>query len=374
MEIKETRMKVFFAIWFNLWIVLSLLVLPFPFKFLPKIGERLSELLLPLNKWFAKLYGIDIENSYLISDSFAFFSSGILLFLFSLLLSEFLIYKWSNYTEKSHRLLHLINTLVLCYFLLHYGLEKLLRIQFYMPAANTLHTEMGQMTKDLLFWSSMGTSKFYNLSTGALEFGVGILLLFNRTRFTGYLLAIGVFAHILMINIGFDITVKYLSSLLLLSSMIGFSHYKSKWALLVGTVCKEKPEFTYSIRLVGLLLIPITLELATQFSTIPQREIGKSYLVLEHKTNTEYNFGEIKRIHMHPDNFLVLETKASTFKRYKIDVSAQKIYFDNQRLSYKLTNQAFIVDGSTLFTLKEIDLSSMPLLQDETHLFIESYN
>ncbi len=54
-------------------------------------------------------------------------------------------------------------------------------------------------------WSFFGRSYPYNLFLGIVEFAAGALLLFNRTRLIGLLLALGLFTNILIIDIEFQV-------------------------------------------------------------------------------------------------------------------------------------------------------------------------
>ena len=110
---------------------------------------------------------------------------------------------------------HVLVSNMLAFFLLRYGFDKLFKHQFYLPEPNTLYTPVGLLSKDILFWTSMGTSHSYNVFMGLIEIIPAFLLFFKRTRMLGGLISFAVLLNVLMINIGFDITVKILSSFLL---------------------------------------------------------------------------------------------------------------------------------------------------------------
>jgi hypothetical protein len=56
----------------------------------------------------------------------------------------------------------------------------------------------------------------YSVVTGSIEVAAGLLILFKRTRVAGFLLALAVLINILLINIGFDISVKLFTLFLLM--------------------------------------------------------------------------------------------------------------------------------------------------------------
>jgi hypothetical protein len=99
---------------------------------------------------------------------------------------------------------------------LKYGFDKVFKRQFYLPEPNILYSNFGSLTKDTLFWSTMGTSHIYSVVTGITEVIAGLLILFKRTRVAGFFLTLAVTINILLINIGFDISVKLFTLFLLM--------------------------------------------------------------------------------------------------------------------------------------------------------------
>jgi hypothetical protein len=107
----------------------------------------------------------------------------------------------------------------LAFILLKYGFDKIFKAQFYLPEPNILYSQFGNLSPDILYWSTMGTSRFYSVSLGIIEVFVAFLILSNRTRAFGLLLSIAVFVNIILVNFGFDISVKTFSMFLLLASI-----------------------------------------------------------------------------------------------------------------------------------------------------------
>lgn len=123
--------------------------------------------------------------------------------------------------------------------LMRYGANKLFKHQFYLPEPNTLFTRVGNLDRDILYWTSMGTSYEYNVFMGIVEILPAVLLLIPRFRFIGLLVSVGVFTNVLAVNIGFDITVKFFSGFLLFLSVFGLLPYKDKIMFLFGFQAKE---------------------------------------------------------------------------------------------------------------------------------------
>jgi len=115
-------------------------------------------------------------------------------------------------------------SVIICYYLslqlFRYGFDKLFKHQFYFPEPNILYTPLGYLSKDILYWSTMGSSYWYTVFSGLLEIIPAVLLLFKRTRQSGAIIALLVMTNVVMINFGFDISVKVHSSFLLLLCII----------------------------------------------------------------------------------------------------------------------------------------------------------
>lgn len=103
--------------------------------------------------------------------------------------------------------------------MLSYGLAKLFKTQFYVPEPNTLYTKLGDLPRDLLFWSTMGTSHAYSVVTGFIEVAVALLLMWRRTSLVGALLGLAVMGNVLLLDLCFDISVKVFAGLLCLLSL-----------------------------------------------------------------------------------------------------------------------------------------------------------
>ena len=99
--------------------------------------------------------------------------------------------------------------------LLKYGFDKIFKQQFYLPEPNILYATFGSLTKDILFWSTIGLSHTYSVVTGAIEVLTALLIIIKPTRILGFCVAAGVLINILLINFSFDISVKTFVSFLL---------------------------------------------------------------------------------------------------------------------------------------------------------------
>lgn len=197
-----------------LFLLLGVLFIPFPFHFI-SFQQSFTEFVFGklIDVTASTFFGLKLSSTAVHSDSASMYVLVLLLFFLSLLLS--LAFSLIKNREKYLALLlptiYLICTYYLVLLLIKYGLDKVFKTQFYLPEPNTLYTPLGQVDKDLLYWTSMGTSRLYNMFTGMVELMAALLLLFNRTRMAGSFLAAAALLQIVMINFGFDISVKIYS-------------------------------------------------------------------------------------------------------------------------------------------------------------------
>jgi len=206
------------------FILLFLLSFPTP----PHVVPDLAVMMAPFSEALVQFSADQIFNlqcSYapeLISDSTGLYIHAFNLLVIALVVSivwTFLERKNINYQKLSYWFLVVVSY-YLAFQLLTYGFNKIFKWQFYLPDPNTLYTRVGETPRDLLFWSVMGTSYSYNIFAGSMEVLAALLLIYRRTRLLGALISLGVMVNIVMINFGFNISVKFYSSFLMLLSVV----------------------------------------------------------------------------------------------------------------------------------------------------------
>ncbi|HET9838871.1 MAG TPA: hypothetical protein VFR84_11595 [Candidatus Angelobacter sp.] len=106
--------------------------------------------------------------------------------------------------------------LVLGTAMLGYGAIKVIKVQFPDMFLWRLLSTYGDSSPGGLLWSFMGYSKIYNLFTGVVEMAGGTLLFIPRLATLGALVSIGAMTNVLMLNLGYDVSVKLYSLNLLL--------------------------------------------------------------------------------------------------------------------------------------------------------------
>ncbi|NVK65551.1 MAG: hypothetical protein HWE22_13245 [Flavobacteriales bacterium] len=388
-------MKSTLNIFLGIWIVLFALFLPFTYSFFPNLGIDLTSSLSEITEWIASsVFGADIHSSPITSDSAAQFAQAFLL-LFLAFPIAVLLRKQKRFSEiQVKQFLHTSAAYILAFFLLKYGVDKLFQFQFYAPEPNTLFTPLGMLSKDILFWSSMGTSSSYNTFMGLSEVIPGILLLHHRTRLLGGLIALGVLINVLAINFGFDITVKLLSSyLVIVAVFVLLPHLKNLTTFFLsesGSFTKPSLRLKLSSKLrlivktvVILLIFAEVLLSYFQIGSFNGREMEKiahhgSYEVNEHNVSI-LGTSNVKRIHIHSKGYLILEDISGNFSDFPIWInSTGTIIAPNENMQVSVHHD----NSTTLFGIKhdgeeqsvkctEIDLDELPARNDSFHWTVD---
>jgi hypothetical protein len=202
--------------------LLSVFFIPFPFHMFPSL--HLGDLVFGrLIVFIAEhLPGLVMTDSKISSDSTSMYLLLAILLTIALILS-ILLSKWLVWQQNRSKVQPLLRRLFAYYLslqLLKYGFDKIFKGQFYLPEPNILYTPLGQVDKDLLFWSTLGTSYLYSFITGLVEVLAAVFIMFRKTRILGLLIAVPLLLHILLLNFSFDISVKLFTAFLLLLSLL----------------------------------------------------------------------------------------------------------------------------------------------------------
>lgn len=107
---------------------------------------------------------------------------------------------------------------------LGYGLIKVFPLQMTFPSESALATPLGDLLPMRFSWYFIGYSNLYQIFSGVMETITGLLLLWRPTVTLGSLMATGVFANIVMLNLSYDIPVKLYSIHLLILSIFLLLH------------------------------------------------------------------------------------------------------------------------------------------------------
>lgn len=379
----------------GVWIVLFALFLPFSYGLFPHLGIELTAAFSNTSEWIAEnVFGVNIAVSPSTSDSAAQFVQALLLFLFSIPVGILLEKQKRFSKEQIKQFLHTSAAYILALFLLKYGVDKLFQFQFYAPEPNTLFTPLGMLSKDILFWSSMGTSASYNTFMGLSEVIPAILLLHNRTRLLGGLIALGVLINVFAINFGFDITVKLLSSYLVIVALFIILPYLRILTVffLSESGSFEKPTLRLHLNpklrfvlksLIVILIFAEVLFTYIQAGSFNGREMEKiayhgSYELTEDDVSL-FGHDALHRIHIHSKGYFILEDQHGDFFDFPMWIGSDEsiiIRQENAQILVLETNSSvtfiFHENGEKKTVLaREIHLDSLPARDDSFHWTVD---
>ncbi|PWL30535.1 MAG: hypothetical protein DCO96_06050 [Fluviicola sp. XM-24bin1] len=354
----------------------------------PEIGTYITHLFLPITESLSATDPDTLSSTHSFSDSVHLYLQTALLGIVALLVVWIL-----TRINKAHKLLPWLRagiTFTIAFFLLKYGLEKWTRLQFPTPPPNILHAETGSLDKDILFWSLMGTSKVYAGFMGFIEILAGALLFFRRTRFIGGYLALGVFANVFALNIGFDITVKLLSLGLLAGSVFIIApSFRPVFQLLASKeitpidpeIIEIKPVLYRALKgfAVTLIILECGMPIITRTTVEnnPNTINHQTFAVVETAKCPEgIPQREYKHLHFHPHGFLITETFDGQFESYPIRLpqgaNQFKLAKTNLQVVKKGEDWLFINGNQFLWRCRRVPNEKLPLLQDDFHWTVES--
>ncbi|HSD13385.1 MAG TPA: hypothetical protein VLB74_01915 [Flavobacterium sp.] len=108
----------------------------------------------------------------------------------------------------------------LAFYMLVYGLSKILPMQFPPLTLHRLSESYGESSPMGLAWTFMQYSPYYTAFTGFAEVLGGLLLLNRKTITLGTIILTGVLANVVMMNFCYDIPVKLFSAHMLIACLI----------------------------------------------------------------------------------------------------------------------------------------------------------
>lgn len=361
-------------------------ILFFPLSFLNDFQLKITDFI------FGDLTGFILEiffnkkNSRIdySSDSCSMLVLIIILLLTSLIFSFLIKKKW---TKHFLLITEYVCVIYISIILIKYGIDKIFTAQFPTPEPNILFTRFGNLDKDILFWSTIGTSKIYNIIIGSIELFSGALLLFKRSHFLGSLLAIISFSQILIINISFDISVKLFSLILLLMSL--FLVRKSGWELILKIISIPKKTFFdqtsflpyktfFKILILGSVFIKIGIP---YFNNDFDSENKDNSFILTGVYQVTSSESPYQYLFFHKDQYLIFMERSSEKMvsfHYDISFDDQIILEDNQHhiskhllIKNEKNNSIIFSFNHQMIHAKAIQYKKMNALQDRFHFLVD---
>jgi uncharacterized membrane protein YkgB len=298
----------------------------------------------------------------------------------SLLLGVFSspIVHWICSKRKLHptELLKTILASILFFFLFKYGWDKITKGQFYMPEPNTLFTPFGKLSKDIAYWSLVGSSYSYTVSLGIIEVLAALLLLFKRTQFLASLLTIGIFAQVVLINFSFDISVKLLSGSLFLFSIAYSICFTTNWRGLLGLGAERTPFKSSRKHLIIKFVFAIVVIAESIFPSLMSGNLNDDQYprLAHHGAYRVYGSREVKYLFIHRQHYLILQSKKDVFTDYRIDTHVSHQYTTSQRNIICDWRKNQVIMGRDTFRIEKIPFTNLPILQESFHAFSDEFH
>jgi len=400
-----------FCFRFTLFFVpLFVITLPFRLSVIPTTGKWLSPFFEAWAKWTGD-YLFQLSYPYvsaIISDS-----TGMYLHVFNLAVVSLLLAVGWTVIQKSQPhfaqwkyWLHSFAAYYLALLLLRYGFDKVFKHQFYLPEPNTLFTSLGQLSPDILYWSTIGSSWSYSVFAGVIELIPGVLLLFQRTRQLGAMIALMVMANVVMINFAFDVSVKVLSLFLLgLCLMIAWPGMEKIFRLLVRqqqvdgqqwrlTFASRKRALLYAVSksfVIGLIAVEVLfvfVQAGNYNDDVAARPFlhGAYQVEVQHLADSTSWISEeankkMKRIFIHRAGYFIVQQADDTFIDYPLqyDYANEQLILHPNGKPVIRCNYAYSEEDSLLHLrgalgsgmgevqARKLNLDKLPLRAQEFH-------
>jgi hypothetical protein len=342
------------------------------------------------NALFLPLVHLFDVNTDLTSDAKGLYILVALLFCISLISGAVLNKYRPEKVEKLVTLLRFACIVFLSMVLMKYGLDKLCKAQFYLPEPNLLYTPLGKLDKDILFWSTMGTSYEYNLFMGMMEVIPALLILFSRTRKIALFIASGVLLNVFAINLSFDISVKLFSFLLLALSVFLLYPYLMKIDQSKTNKIDWKPKGKWLTPLILVIIAvealgPTIMRGSFNDDRAPRPYLHGAYSVVQ-QNFTEGNplfDRKIKRVFIHRDGYIIFQMMNDDMLDFKLEIDQVTQRFTltdysggqcvlNYRYSQKTETLAIINTlGTPLLTTKTLNWRKLPVLKKQFHWSVD---
>lgn len=400
-------MSLFIFYVFLVFSILGVLFIPFSFKHLP-IQQKITKLVFAdlIADIASKIEFIKVNNTEISSDS-----STLYLLVFILLGIAILFVALISFVSVSKRKitfmvqniqLFLVFYLSLVMFM--YGFDKIFKAQFYLPEPNTLYTPLGMLEKDLLFWSTMGSSYSYTVFLGFAELLSALFLLHRKTRNFGLFLLFGILLNVVMINLSFDISVKlYSFFLLIVCFLLLVSSVKQLMAFFVfnksakltqitskNLKIERKTRIYMKIIVVVLIftesLLPYIKNSTYNDDAIPRNYMHGAYKVMkiQNRNANKNNFSlNVKRIFIHRKNYFIMQYEDDTAEDFYLEINQDKKEFiltnyEGVKMILKYnysenssTLQITFIDLNVVIDTKSLPWKKLPLLQPLFHWTVD---
>ncbi len=388
---KISQIGTFNLLVLSLFAFLGILFIPFSYGLIPQHEALVSMLFQETIHGLNTLIFTGEFYPQISSDSVSLYSLIIILGLISLGLGIL----WIHYfPEKISRFINWVTRFGIPFYLsihlLRYGIDKLTMRQFYTPDAQTLFTPLGEISKDLLFWTTMGISPVYCTFMGVTQILTALFIWMERTRFIGLCLCMGIFIQIVALNFSYDISVKVFSLFLLFISVLGLYPYRKLLltffqALPPLKVPSPSHRWVYKgIKALLVLLVLWELSASNRLMLSPQQDsdaLPGAYARIAQESENHLPIN-VKRIFIHREGYLIMEEDLGDRHRFEMwPLGSSRFLLKKKgeaswevKIEYIEPNlRVSFLHGETLYSsvFEAISLEELPIHQSDFHWTLE---
>ncbi len=386
----------------QLFFLLGIIFIPLQLYLLPGQSQWANWVFDGIITFLAAAFGMKLSVLTVSSDSTSLYLLMLIL-VFVAFAFSILLHCWSWWRKHQSQITAHLNTLFSFYLvfrLFSYGLDKVFKSQFYLPEPNLLYTPLGQLSKDILYWSTIGSSYSYNLVVGSFECLAGLLLLFRKTRNLGLVLALLAFGQIVLINFSFDISVKVLSTFLFTLTLYLVTPFFIRISRLLKNRIQENPDpgiqtgktvrvalLTFLIGFVGIEVIYRQYNSQGFNDDYSRRPYLHGAYVLQSPAGLPFllNTNPVKRFFVHRSGYMIFQHTDAQLQDLglRVDSIGNKLWltdYDGKTIpisfSYNpqdsvLTLQTISADSSKTIIGKAQNWKKLPLLKNDFHWTVD---
>jgi hypothetical protein len=350
-------------VWSHVFAIFLIVFMPIDFYFF-KNQQSITQFIFEglLQRIANNILHVNHFNSLISSDSISMYLLCIIFGIISILIT---VIGFKKIIAWQPILMSFIQYYIM-YHLLKYGFDKLTKQQFYLPEPNILLSRVGDLHKDILYWSTIGSSRSYSIFLGSAEVIAAVLLFFAKTKKIGLIMCVGIFVNVVAINFCFDINVKILSSILLCFSLLCLAN------LYVQSENKiiffEKTKFWILPILIIGIMFPTIKNKNWNDDAAPRPALHGAYQV-QYACKA---FTKIQHVVVHRDGFLIFmddEQKSTSYPCF-VDTVGKIILYktdsENKQLNYAQNNKQIIFwQQSDTMVCKQIEWRKLNLLQND---------
>ena len=387
---------------FLLFAFLGVILIPFSFRNLSFQADVTKFIFEDLILFVASLFeGILVSNPTISSDSTTFYLLLLILFFTAIVLATILplFNFWKKYKDNILTVIQLILVYYLALIMLKYGFDKAFKAQFYLPEPNTLFTPLGMLDKDILYWSTMGSSYSYTIFMGFMEVIPALMLLFKKTRALGLFILSGVLINVVFVNLSFDISDKLFSSFLLFINLlllapsfkkiIQFFVLNKSTALnyLAGSKIIASKTIRISIKTIVVLfifmetLLPYIQSGNYNDDTVARNNLHGAYEISYSESKGLPESFKIKRFFIHRQNYFIFQYENDSMEDFSLEIKQNELILTDYEgevitLEYTYSEDLKSLEiksadfGWTIYG-KEIPWRELPLMQPLFHWTVD---